>query len=302
VPSTILPGPTSVNGYAAIIAEVVGSEGTYVPPTAQVPVSSATVRGAGGVMANDPVAGLRWANSEPLSTEILVTCDLDGPFTNAIDLLKATLGGATGGTAPYFAAPGNLPAYSIEVNIGGSASNSMRLSGACVDKYSLKGAVNGRVEYTASLKAQNLTSAVAGTPTAPVVTPFGLAEVAITGPGLAAVATAFQIDIDKGVKTQPVFSSAASKYVYSTTTAVTGKITSVMTTYADLTTFLANTGGSFVNIVVTLTNATGTKVLTMASCKFTELGASLKVGSNTLQDLSFIAYVHGGASGALVVT
>jgi hypothetical protein len=271
-----------------------------VPPTAQVPVSNATARGTGGVMALDPVAGLRWANAEPLSTEILVSCDVDGPFTNAIDLLKAALGGATGGVAPFFAAPGELPAYSMEVNPGGTTS--LRLSGACVDKYSLKGAANGRAEYSASLKAQTLATGAAGTPTAAVVTPFGLAEVAITGPSLAAVATAFQIDIDNGVKTQPVFSSAASKFVYSTTTAITGKVTAVMTGIGDVTAFLANTGGSFANIVVTLTNATGTKVLTMASCKFTELGASLKVGSNTLQDISFIAFVHGGASGALVVT
>jgi hypothetical protein len=94
----------------------------------------------------------------------------------------------------------------MEVNPGGATS--LRLAGACVDKYSVKGAVNGRVDYSATLKAQTLaTSAVAGTPTAAVVTPFGLAEVAITGPSLAAVATAFQIDIDNGVKTQPVFSS-----------------------------------------------------------------------------------------------
>jgi hypothetical protein len=293
VPTTTLPGPTAVKGYAAIIAETVGSEGIYVPPTAQVPVSNATARGTGGVMALEPVAGLRWANAEPLSTEILVSCDVDGPFTNAIDLLKAALGGATGGVAPFFAAPGELPAYSMEVNPGGTTS--LRLSGTCVDKYSLKCAANGRAEYSASLKAQTLATGAAGTPT-------GLAEVAITGPSLAAVATAFQIDIDNGVKTQPVFSSAASKFVYSTTTAITGKVTAVMTGIGDVTAFLANTGGSFANIVVTLTNATGTKVLTMASCKFTELGASLKVGSNTLQDISFIAFVHGGASGALVVT
>jgi hypothetical protein len=297
MPTTILPGPTAVKGYAAIIAETVGSEGIYVPPTAQVPIVDATPRATGGVMGMDPTAGLRWANAEDVSTEVLVSCDVNGPFTNAIDLLKEALGGATVGVAPFFAAPGELPAYSMEVNPGGATS--LRLAGACVDKYSVKGAVNGRVDYSATLKAQTLATGTAGTPTAAVVTPFGIAEVAITGPSLATVATAFQVDIDNGVKTQPVFSSVQSKFVYSTTTAITGKVTAVMTGIGDITTFLARTS---LNIVITLTNGTGTKTLTMATCKITDIGGSLKVGSNTLQDLSFTAFVHGGASGALVVT
>lgn len=295
--ATILPGPTAVKGYAAIIAEVVGSEGTYVAPTAQVPVFDATPRATGGVMGLDPTAGLRWANAEPVSTEIVVSCDLNGPFTNTIALLKAALGGATVGVAPFFAAPGELPAYSMEVNPGGATS--LHLLGACVDKYSLKGAVNGRVDFSATLKAQDLTTAAAGTPTLSPVHPFGLAEVAITGPALAAVATAFQVDIDNGVKTQPVFNSTKSLYVYSSTAAITGKITAVMTGIGDVTAFKA---GTFINIVITLTNTTGTQTLTMANSQITELGAALKVGSNTLQDISFIAYVHAGASGALVVS
>jgi hypothetical protein len=284
---TILPGPTAVKGYAAIIVETVGVEGTYVPPSAQVPVSDATPHLAGGSMGLEPVAGQRWANQAALSAELVASCDFNGPFTNANALILAAMAGAAG----------ELPAYSAEINPG--LGTSIRLAGGCMDKFSLKGAVGSAVTYSATMKAQSLATGTAGTPTAAVVTPFSLAGIAITGGlALAAQATAFQIDIDNAVKTQVVFGSRTSAYVFSTAHAVTGKVTTVMTATTDLAAYITSTPFS---VVVALSNATGTKTYTMASCQATDLSAPLKVGSITVQDISFIAFVSGGGSTAALV-
>jgi hypothetical protein len=269
-----------------MIAEDVGSEGTYKPPLAQFAVSDATPHLTGGTMGLEPIAGQRWGNQAPVSAELVASCDVNGPFLNANPLITAALAGGAG----------ELPSYSVEINPG--LGTSIHLLGAGVDKFSLKGAVGSAVTYSATFKGKSIATAAAGTPTAAAVTPFGLAEVAITGPSLAATATAFQIDIDNGIKTQAVFSSIISAYVFSTTFAVTGKVTAVLTGIGDITAYLASTSA---NIVVTLTNGTGTKTYTMGKCLITDLGAAVKVGSNTLQDISFIAFANG-ATAALVAT
>jgi hypothetical protein len=269
-----------------MIAEDVGSEGTYKPPLAQFAVSDATPHLTGGTMGLEPIAGQRWGNQAPVSAELVASCDVNGPFLNANPLITAALAGGAG----------ELPSYSVEINPG--LGTSIHLLGAGVDKFSLKGAVGSAVTYSATFKGKSIATAAAGTPTAAAVTPFGLAEVAITGPSLAATATAFQVDIDNGIKTQAVFSSIISAYVFSTTFAVTGKVTAVMTGIGDITGYLAS---SSISIVVVLTNGTGTKTYTMGKCLITDLGAAVKVGSNTLQDISFIAFANG-ATAALVAS
>jgi hypothetical protein len=293
---TILPGPTAVKGYAAIVAEAVGSEGSYVAPSARVHVTDATPHLAGGTMGMDPVAGSRWANQAPISAELVASCDINGPYVNGNALLLAALGKATASVAPFSLEPGELPAYSAEINPG--LGNSIHLLGAGVDKFSLKGAVGSAVTYSATLKSKSMATAAQGAPTAAVVTPFGLAEISLTGPSLAAVATAFQIDIDNALKTQAVFSNRTSAYVFSTHATVTGKVTAVMTGVGDITTHLAS---GTVAIVITLQNAAGSDIFTMTTCKITDMSAPLKVGSNTVQDLSFEAFVTSGAS-ALVLS
>ena len=288
MPVNLLAGPASHKAFAAIIAEALGSEGTYVAPTAQIPVDDASVDQSGGVMGMGPLAGSRLGNPATVSTELAVSGSFSGPFTNAGTVVTAAM-----------AIPaGDLTAYSININMGNGSS--VHVAGALFDKYTVKGAVNGRVDYTASFKAQSAVGAADVTaPTAAPVTPFGTKEVQVTGPLLAVSAASFEISIDNAVKTQMVYNqTVVPAFVFATNFLITGKVTMVATGIGDIPTIAA---GTKFTLTVVLTNVTSVKTFTITNCYATKLAEAVKVGSLTMQDMDFIGSVNAGAA-ALTLT
>jgi hypothetical protein len=274
-------GHSSQTAYLAIKVET--TAGVYITPDVAVPATDTATTATGGATEQDAVLGNRYKNLVVPTTPREPGGSASGPFAVDNALLTAAMSGTTGAQG----------SYSIEVGVG--LTDMVKCAGSLIDTFTVRGQLGSVVTYSAAWKC--LTQVPGTNATPPGITAvlgIGCVGIALTGPGLASNGGAgFEITINCNVKTQGKYGQTAPVNIFSGGYGVTAKLTAILSTAA------YTVGDTLAAATIALADDAGTpgttKTFTLANCRVSRAGQTVRVGSITMQDIEVIASAEAGA-------
>ncbi len=291
--------PTNVEGYSSLRAFFgLGLEavlGTFSVPADADPATDAATTFTGGAQKMDAILGNIYESLTVPTTPRELGGTASGPFTNAALALTAALPDAI---------TNDLNVYSIQIGLGGADATHFTTEhcvSSLIDTYTIRGQLGSIVTYAAAWKCLQI---VAGslTPTPPALTgtaAIGCVGVSYTGPtGVSGGGQGFEIAIANNIKSQGKYGQTAPVSIFSGGHGVTAKLTLFLTGAP----FIPDDTLSQVQVVLQddLSTPGTAATYTMALCRVTRAGRTVRAGSNTMQDVEVIASAEGGPP--LVIT